>query len=225
MPCLSMPAFSTYSVAQTAPSPYCPPVTPVASSREQTTVTKFVLESPIASCILNMETPKETLSSMAVPPLDQFQFDLKDNLDCGSWKSPVSVLSQSFGDEAECPEDIITTNDNNIDQNNNHINLTVSSSVPEVQMSDVPTVGPIVQQNSEINQLRTEFRRLSGNVEFSSARLLEAINGLTNAMTVQTSAFNAMERSLTPVSRDRYRPYAGNHYNSKKNNKNKRFRD
>ncbi|CAC5393104.1 unnamed protein product [Mytilus coruscus] len=43
MPCLSMPAFSTYSVTQTAPSPYCPPVTPVASSRERTTVTKFVL--------------------------------------------------------------------------------------------------------------------------------------------------------------------------------------
>ncbi|CAC5392805.1 unnamed protein product [Mytilus coruscus] len=145
MPCLSMPAFSTYSVAQTAPSPYCPPVIPVASSRKQTTVTKFVLESPVTSCILNMETPKETLSSMPVQPLDQFQFDLEDNLDCGSWKSPASVSSQSVADEAECPEDIITTNDNNIDQNNNHIDLTVSSSVPEVQMSDVPIVGPIVQ--------------------------------------------------------------------------------
>ncbi|CAC5411487.1 unnamed protein product [Mytilus coruscus] len=158
---------------------------------------------------------------MPVPPLDQFQFELEVNLDCGSWKSPVSVSSQSVGDEAKCPDDMITTNDNNIDQNNNRIDLTVSSSVSEVQMSDVPTVGPIVQQNSEINQLRTEFRRLSGNVKFSSARLLETINGLTNALTVQTSAFNAMERSLTAVSKDRYRSYAGNHYNSKKNNKNK----
>ncbi|VDI20108.1 Hypothetical predicted protein [Mytilus galloprovincialis] len=81
MPCLSMPTFSNYSVAQTA-SPYCPPVD---SSRESTTVTKFVIESPVASCILNMETPTE--SSMPVPPLDQFQFDLEDNLECGSWKS------------------------------------------------------------------------------------------------------------------------------------------
>ncbi|CAG2194039.1 unnamed protein product [Mytilus edulis] len=130
-----------------------------------------------------------------------------------------------LGDEVECPDDIVTNNDNNNDQNNNHIDLTTSSSFPEAQVSDVQTVDPVVQQNSEVNLLRTEFRRLSGNVEFSSARLLEAINGLTNAMTVQTSAFNAMERSLTPVSRDRYRPYGGNHYNPKKNNKNKRFRD
>ncbi|VDI52789.1 Hypothetical predicted protein [Mytilus galloprovincialis] len=181
-----MPTFSNYSVPQTASSPYCPPVTPVVSSREQTTTTKF------------------------------FQFDLEDNLECGSWKSPVSVSYQSVGDEVECLDDIATTNDYNSDQNNNHINLTISSSVPEVQVSDVPTVDPVVQQNSEVNQLRTEFHRLSGNVEFSSARQLEAINGLTNAMTVQTSALNAMERSLTPVSRDRYRLYAGNHGNSKK---------
>lgn len=159
MPCLSMPAFSNYSVAPTASSPYCPPVTPVVSSREQTTITKFVLESPVASCILNMETPTETLSSIPVPPLDQFQFDLEDNLECGSWKSPFSVSSQSVGDEVECPDGIATTNDNNSDQNNNHIDLTISSSVPEVQVSDVPTVE---QQNSEVNQLRTEFHRLSG---------------------------------------------------------------
>ncbi|CAG2240878.1 unnamed protein product [Mytilus edulis] len=163
MPCLSMPNFSNYSVAQTATS-YCPPV---VSSRESSTVTKFVIESPVASCMLDMETPTE--SSMPVPPLDQFQFDLEDNVECGSWKSPVSVSSQSIGDEVECPDDIVTNNDNNNDQNNNHIDLTTSSSFPEAQVSDVQTVDPVVQQSSEVNLLRTEFRRLSGNVVFISS--------------------------------------------------------
>ncbi|VDH90481.1 Hypothetical predicted protein [Mytilus galloprovincialis] len=110
-----MPTFSNYSVAQTA-SPYCPPVD---SSRESTTVTKKHLES-----------------SVPVPPLDQFQFDLEDNLECGSWKSSVSVSSQSIGDEVECPDDIVTNNDNNNDQNNNHIDLTTTS-FPGAQVSDV----------------------------------------------------------------------------------------
>ncbi|XP_071139818.1 uncharacterized protein [Mytilus edulis] len=61
-------------------------------------------------------------------------------------------------------------NDHTIDI---HVNIKVQTTgqgilsvTKQAQVSDVQTVDPVVQQNSEVNLLRTEFRRLTGNVVF-----------------------------------------------------------